>query len=143
MSLILLKKMKMDTLRKLLQRNVHNRRPGALNPSLNLIPTLKYQPLAFSELHLWTRWYSEHSVETFLSGLDFSPLEREQGGEDGVGEWQRPDSKPELSDAGPVFTPTLTAHGHRRPQEEGIHSLSALCAPATQSAPCGPAHPGP
>lgn len=54
MSLILLKEMKIDTLRKLLPRNVHSRQPGALNASLNLTPTLKYQPSAFSELHLGT-----------------------------------------------------------------------------------------
>lgn len=94
----------MDSFRKLLPRNVHSRHPGALNPSMNLTPTLKYQASAFSELHLWTRCYSEHSRRTFSCSPDVSPLEKEEGDEvnkeDGAGEWQGPGSKLELSHAG-------------------------------------------
>lgn len=94
----------MDSFRKLLPRNVHSRHPGALNPSMNLTPSLKYQALAFSELHLWTRCYSERSRRTFSCSPDVSPLEKEEGDEvdkeDGAGEWQGPGSKLELSRVG-------------------------------------------
>ena len=70
---------------------------GTPNPSMNLTP-----------LSQSSRHYSERSGRTFSFNPDVGLLEREEDHEDdeegGAGEWQGPDSRPELSDAGPELS---------------------------------------